>query len=127
MFKRIDHIEIVPSNVEKTIDFYVNLLQFKVKMRKVLDAPPMKEVIYIELGDTVIELIASENPAPKSEEPWQVGYRGFALEVSDMIRAVEYLKSKGIEISNGPVDLGTSVRAEIRDPDDLMIELREWK
>jgi glyoxylase I family protein len=127
MFKRIDHVEIIPSDVEQTIDFYVNILGFKVKSRHEMDRPPMKEIVYIELGDTVIELIAVDNPSPKSEEPWQVQYRGIALEVEDMDKAVEHLKSKGIEIVIPPVDLGDSFRGEIRDPDGLIIELREWK
>ncbi len=127
MFKRIDHVEIIPSDVEQTIDFYVNILGFKVKSRHEINRPPMKEIVYIELGDTVIELIAVDNPSPKSEEPWQVQYRGIALEVEDMDKAVEHLKSKGIEIVIPPVDLGDSFRGEIRDPDGLIIELREWK
>ena len=127
MFKRIDHVEIIPSDVEQTIDFYVNILGFKVKSRHAMDRPPMKEIVYLELGDTVIELIAAENPAPKSEEPWQVQYRGIALEVEDMDKAVDHLKNKGIEITIPPVDLGNSLRGEIRDPDGLIIELREWK
>ena len=127
MFKRIDHVEIIPSDVEQTIDFYVNILGFKVKSRHEMDRPPMKEIVYIELGDTVIELIAVDNSSPKSEEPWQVQYRGIALEVEDMDKAVEHLKSKGIEIVIPPVDLGDSFRGEIRDPDGLIIELREWK
>jgi glyoxylase I family protein len=43
-----------------------------------------------------------------------------------MDRAIEYLKGKGVEVSWGPVLLGTSKRAEIRDPDGLSIELRQW-
>ena len=66
MFKRIDHVEIIPRDVEQTIDFYVNILGFKVKSRHEMDRPPMKEIVYLELGDTVIELIAAENPSPKS-------------------------------------------------------------
>jgi catechol 2,3-dioxygenase-like lactoylglutathione lyase family enzyme len=127
MFKRIDHVEIIPSDAEQTIDFYVNILCFKIKSRQEIKRPPMKEIIYLELGDTVIEVIAAENPSPKSQEPWQVQYRGIALEVEDMDKAVEYLKSKGIEISMPPVDLGNSFRGEIRDPDGLLIELRQWK
>ena len=127
MFKRIDHVEIIPSDVEQTIDFYVNILGFKVKSRHEMDRPPMKEIVYLELGDTVIELIGAENPTPKSEEPWQIQYRGIALEVEDMDKAVEHLKSKGVEITIPPVDLGNSFRGEIRDPDGLIIELREWK
>jgi glyoxylase I family protein len=49
-----------------------------------------------------------------------------AIEVDDMDRAVQYLKGKGVEVSWGPVTLGTSKRAEIKDPDGLSIELRQW-
>ena len=127
MFKRIDHVEITPSDAEQTIEFYVDIIGFKVKSRQKMDRPPMKEIIYLELGDTVIELISAENPSPRHEDPWQVQYRGIALEVEDMEKAVEHLKSKGIEITVPPVDLGNSYRGEIRDPDGLLIELRQWK
>jgi catechol 2,3-dioxygenase-like lactoylglutathione lyase family enzyme len=127
MFKRIDHVEIIPGDVEQTIDFYVNILGFKIKSRQELNRPPMKEIVYLELGDTVIELISAENPPPKSDEPWQIQYRGIALEVEDMDKAVVYLTSKGVKITIPPVDLGDSFRGEIRDPDGLLIELRQWK
>ena len=127
MFKRIDHVEIVPRNAEETIDFYTNILGFRIKSRNKVKMPPMREIIYLELGDTVIEVISADDPKPKSEEPWEVGYRGIALEVEDMAKAVDYLKGKGIAIAREPVDLGDSFRGEIRDPDGLIIELRQWK
>jgi catechol 2,3-dioxygenase-like lactoylglutathione lyase family enzyme len=127
MFKRVDHVEIVPGNAEKTIDFYVNVLGFKMKSRKEMKIPPMREIIYIELGDTVVEIISVDEPKPKSENLWEVGYRGIALEVDDMTVAVDYLKGKGIAIAKEPIDLGNSFRGEIRDPDGLLIELRQWK
>ena len=89
--------------------------------------PPVKEVIFIELGDTVIEVISVENPEPKSEAAFPVGWRGIAIEVEDMEKAVEYLDEKGVEITVGPVDIGGSIRGEIMDPDGFMVELREWK
>ena len=127
MFKRIDHTEIVPSNAERTVDFYVNIMGFKIKSRNQVKAPPMKEVIYLQLGDTVIEVISTDGRVPKSKEPWQVGYRGIAIEVEDMGKAMEYLKRKSVVILREPVDLGNSFRAEISDPDGLIIELRQWK
>ncbi len=87
----------------------------------------MREVIYLGLGDTVIEIISADAPKPKSGNPWEVGYRGIALEVEDMTKATAYLRSKGIVIAVEPVDLGDSYRGEIRDPDGLIIELRQWK
>lgn len=127
MFKRIDHMEIVPSDTETSIGFYVNILGFKIKSRNEVKMPPIREVIYLELGDTVLEIISADAPEPKSEASWQVGYRGIALEVSDMEEAVDYLKGKGISIAREPIDLGDSYRGEIRDPDGLIIELRQWK
>lgn len=127
MFKKVDHVEIVPENSEKTIGFYVDVLGFRIKSRKKMNISPMKEIIYLELGDTVIEIISVDNPSPKSGNPWEVGYRGIALEVDDMARAVDYLKGKGIPITREPVDLGNSFRGEIRYPDGLLIELRQWK
>ena len=127
IFKRVDHVEIVPRNAEKTIDFYVNILGFRIKNRNEVKMPPMREVIYLELGDTVIEIISVDDPKSKSETPWEVGYRGIALEVDDMAKAVDYLKDKGIAMAQGPIDLGDSFRGETRDPDGLIIELRQWK
>jgi glyoxylase I family protein len=127
MFRGIDHVEIVPRDAEKTVDFYVNILGFRIRSRNDVRMPPMREVIYLELGDTVIEIISADNPKPKSEAHWEVGYRGIALEVEDIAKAVDYLKDKGIAIAREPIDLGDSFRGEIRDPDGLIIELRQWK
>jgi glyoxylase I family protein len=127
MFRRIDHVEIVPRDAEKTVDFYVDILGFSIRSRNDVKMPPMREVIYLELGDTVVEIISADDPEPKSEARWEVGYRGIALEVEDIAKAVEYLKGKGIAIAREPMDLGDSIRGEIRDPDGLIIELRQWK
>jgi glyoxylase I family protein len=125
MFKKIDHVEITPSNLDTTIRFYTEIFGFTVKMRKKIDSPPMEEVCFLELGGTVLELVAMRDPVPPSKVP-QVGYRAMAIEVEDMDKAVEYLKGKGVEISTPPVSLGTSKRGEIKDPDGLVIELRQW-
>jgi len=126
MFKRIDHVEIIPSDFERTIEFYTDILGFKIKTRRKIDRDPINEIIFIELGDTVVELISIRNPAPKSAAEWEVGYTSMAIEVEDMDRAIEYLKTKGVKISREPVVIGTSKRAEIKDPDGLTIELRQW-
>ena len=73
IFKRVDHVEIVPRDPERTIDFYTHILNFQIKSRNAVKKPPMQEVIYLELGDTVIEIISVDNATPKPEVPWQVG------------------------------------------------------
>lgn len=126
MFKKIDHIEIIPTDIDKSIDFYVSILGFKVKERFNVPMQPMKEIVYLDLGNTVIELISVDSPANKSQKQWEVGYRAIAIEVENMDSAVNYLKNNGIPITWGPVSTGRSIRAEIQDPDGLPIELRQW-
>ncbi|MCE8425106.1 MAG: VOC family protein [Candidatus Methanoperedens sp.] len=126
MFKRIDHIEIIPRNIEKTISFYTGILGFKIKQRQKVEVPPLEEIVYIELNGSVIELMKVKNPALPPQNPWQAGLRMIAIEVEDMDMVVKYLTSKGVEITWGPIILGKSKRAEIKDPDGLSIELRQW-
>lgn len=55
MFERIDHVEIIPPNLEKALDFYTKILGFKVKARSKAGGP-LEEIVYLELGGSVIEL-----------------------------------------------------------------------
>lgn len=127
MFKRIDHVEIIPADAGASIRFYTEVLGFRITERIQVAAPPLKEVVYLTLGDSVLEIMAVDGPTPRSENPWQVGYRAIAIEVEDMSRAVEHLKKSGVVLRQAPVDLGSSLRAEILEPDGLIIELRQWK
>lgn len=126
MFKRIDHIEIIPTDMNRTIEFYVSVLGFRIRQRFSVSNAPMEEIAYLELGDTVIELISVDIAAAEPRKQWEYGYRAIAIEVEDMDSAVSYLESKGIRITWGPVSLGKSKRAEIQDPDGFPIELRQW-
>jgi len=125
MFKRIDHVEIISGNLDRSIRFYKEIFGFALKERIKPSAPEIEEIAFLTLGDTMLELLAFKKSAPPPKST-QIGFRTMAIEVDDMDRAIEYLKGKGVEVSWGPVTLGTSKRAEIRDPDGLSIELRQW-
>lgn len=126
MFKRIDHVEIVPTDYERAIAFYCDVLGFAVRERVPLDLPHLREIVFLELGDTVLELLDIVDPAPVVVDSSRVGYRMMALEVDSMQDALAYLAGKGIEPSAAPYPSGTGFRAEILDPDGLPIEIRQW-
>lgn len=126
MFKRIDHVEILPGDFDRSMAFYRDILEFRLVSQMPVQVRPLKEIAYLQLGDTVIELLHIENPAPMSAS-MTVGYRAIALEVESMEAATSYLRDHGIYVTWGPIDLGVSIRAEITDPDGLPIELREWR
>jgi catechol 2,3-dioxygenase-like lactoylglutathione lyase family enzyme len=130
MFKRIDHVEIVTDRPEITEQFYTDVLGFTVKARDRVERSSLGvpiDLVYLDLGGTVVELItyqgAEIDPAPQKEH---LGYRMIALEVDDMQRAAEHLKSRGVDIVWGPRVTPTYARAEICDPNGYRIELREW-
>jgi len=130
IFKRIDHVEIVTDQPEKTVAFYTDVLGFTVRERDRIERSGLGvpiDLVYLELGGTTVELItydgAQVDPAPQNEH---LGYRLIALEIEDMDRAVDYLKTKGVDITWGPRVAPAYARAEIRDPNGYSIELRQW-
>ena len=126
MFKRIDHIEIAPSDLEASIAFYTEVLGFRMKERIHIGAPVLKQVVYLELGDTMLELLEFVDPAP-ADHTIRVGYRIMALGVDDMEETLAYLAEKGIKPSVPPIDVGCgSLRGDILDVNGLSIELRQW-
>jgi glyoxylase I family protein len=130
MFKRIDHVEIVTDQLDRTIQFYTEVLEFSVKIRDRIKQSGLGvpiDLVYLDLGGTVVELIsyhgAAVDPAPSKEH---LGYRMIALEVDDMQNAIDYLKTKGVDLVWGPRVRETYARAEICDPNGFHIELRQW-
>ena len=130
MFKRIDHVEIITDQLERTERFYRDVLGFTVKLRDRIERSGLGvpiDLVYLDLGGTVVELIsyegASVDPAPQNEH---LGYRMIALEVDDMQKATDYLKTKGVDIVWRPRVRETYSRAEICDPNGYHIELRRW-
>jgi catechol 2,3-dioxygenase-like lactoylglutathione lyase family enzyme len=129
MFKRIDHVEIVTARQDETVAFYTDVLGFREKARDRIQRPDgtALNLVYLDLGGTVVELMAWEG-VPVGPEPAKehLGYRMIALEVDDMNATTEYLKEKGVDIVWGPMVRDTYARAEINDPNGYRIELRQW-
>ena len=65
MFKRIDHVEIVTDQPEKTVAFYTDVLGFKVRERDRIPSSGLGvplDLVYLELGGTTVELITLMAP-----------------------------------------------------------------
>ncbi|HYL82342.1 MAG TPA: VOC family protein, partial [Candidatus Acidoferrum sp.] len=91
MFKRIDHVEVLPSDPERTIAFYQEVLGFTLAGRFPVDTPLLKEIVYLKLADTMVEVLAARAPTSAKMDPSQVGYHLLALEVENMEQAIAYL------------------------------------
>jgi glyoxylase I family protein len=115
MFKRIDHIEIVTDQLDRTVQFYTEVLGFTVKALDRIESSGLGvpiNLVYLDLGGTVVELISYEgaavDPAPQTEH---LGYRMIALEVDDMQKTADYLRTsqKYLKFSDQAIWLSLSV------------------
>ena len=131
MFKRIDHIELLSAAPERVVDFYTRVLGFRERERMRVPQTPQGplDLVYLQLGDTTLEVMCFPEPRhriPERAAELRQGWQCLALEVEDMDRALGALREEGVEPCWGPMKRPDYARAEIRDPDGNPIELREW-
>lgn len=129
MFKRIDHVELITDQPQATEKFYTEVLGFTVRSRGRVPQSnnAVLNLVYLDLGGTTVEMMSYEGAVPSpAPTGLHLGYNLIALEVEDMTKALDFLKTKGVEAVWGPVTLKNAARAEITDPNGYHIELRHW-
>ncbi len=121
---RLLHSMIRTGDLDKSIDFYTNVLGMKVLRRQ--DYPEGKFTLAFvgygeETSQTVIELTYNWGV-----EQYEMGnaFGHFAIEVDDAALACEEVKRRGGQVTReaGPMKHGTTVIAFVRDPDGYSIE-----
>ncbi|MFD2111020.1 lactoylglutathione lyase [Thiorhodococcus fuscus] len=122
---RILHTMLRTGDLQRSIDFYTEVLGMKLLRRQ--DYPEGKFTLaFLGYGDestnTVIELTYNWGV-----ETYEMGsaYGHIAIEVDDVYAAVERIQAKGGKIlrSAGPMNAGTTIIAFVEDPDGYPIEL----
>lgn len=109
---------ILVSNMEKSLDFYRNILGLDL-VRRTSPNPDM-ELAFLGKGETQIELICHQgNPITPFSQNISLGFSLPSLE--DFIQE---MKNTGICLFSGPFQPNPHIRfAYIKDPDGLKIQL----
>jgi len=102
MFKRIDHIELLSAAPERVVDFYTRVLGFRERERMRVPQTPQGplDLVYLQLGDTTLEVMCFPEPRhriPERAAELRQGWQCLALEVEDMDRALGALREEGVE------------------------------
>lgn len=122
---RLLHTMLRVGNLQKSIDFYTNVLGMQLLRQK--DYPDGKFTLaFIGYGDeannTVIELTHNWDT-----EQYDMGdaFGHLAIEVDDVYQATEEIRQCGGKILReaGPMNAGTTIIAFVEDPDGYAIEL----
>ncbi|MBI2359262.1 MAG: VOC family protein [Deltaproteobacteria bacterium] len=121
MFRRIDHVALHVSDLERSVDFYEKRFGFKKYFEHAVAGG--HRIAYLKLGDTVLELTHRSDGSMN-------GFH-FCLETESFDAAVAELQSRGVEMVRAPHDTAAREprekgwrRVVFRGPDGEKIELR---
>lgn len=126
IFKSVNHAAVIVSDLEKSSDFYIGKLGFK--LLKKIDRPEKKSVIlYLDAGENVVlEIFSFPHPPERLTYPEACGLRHLAFNVDDFDGALVKLASLGIRTEAVSTDERTKKRMTFfKDPDGLPLEICE--
>ena len=152
MIKAVDHINIVVSDIERSVKFYTEVLGFE-KINVVhLEGDWIDDIVGLKgvnadvafivapEGDPKIELLCYKSPIgeslPANSHANTVGLRHIALRVDDIQAAYQKLKDAGVKLESEPIMVPLTTPAEnpIRktlfyfyDPDGVLLEIAQYK
>ena len=98
--KKVDHVGIAVKSLEKTLPFYVDILQLKFLGVEEVESEKVK-VAFLKAGETKIELlepISPESAIAKFIEKRGEGIHHIALGVDDIQERINELKEKRIRM-----------------------------
>lgn len=121
MFKRIDHVAIHVSDLNRSVAFYERHFGFKHYFQQI--ASGGLQIAYLRLGDTVLELTHHSDGAMQ-------GFH-FCLETDSFDETVDQLQKDGVKLVRAPHDTAAREprekgwrRVVFGGPDGEQIELR---
>lgn len=108
---KIKYCTIIVDDMDESVKFYRDVLGFEVD--EVFNLPTGKITLLEGEGDAGIELI--ENPA------FETGFYSIGMDVKDIEKEMENLKSKNVEIAMEPTRISVGLMARAIDPNGVNI------
>jgi catechol 2,3-dioxygenase-like lactoylglutathione lyase family enzyme len=147
----VDHINLVVSNLERSVQFYTDLLGFKEIRRARLEGEWIEAIIGLKdvhanvvyvvapAGEPRLELLCYASPGgesiPAHSRANTIGLRHIAFRVKDIHAAVKRLIQAQVPIIGETVtvpataithDAGQKILCYFLDPDGILLELAEY-
>jgi catechol 2,3-dioxygenase-like lactoylglutathione lyase family enzyme len=147
---RVNHVNIVVEDMERSLAFYVGLLGMRATFEAELSGEWIETVtglagvrarcVFCQPvgGGTRFELLEYHEPAaaaalPAASLPHTPGLRHVALEVEELDRLCERLRSAGVRFLSAPVQVPFPLAGNVhkrlcylRDPDGVLVEIAEY-
>ncbi len=152
MIKFVDHVNIVVSDLERSVFFYTQILGLRETRRAHLEGEWIEtimglkgvvaDVVYVQPpgGGPRVELLHFRSPEgavlPQAALPNTQGLRHLAFQVEDVDEASRKLLEVGIKLLSAPCSIpGRTIRhpagskrlCYFRDPDGVLLEIAEYR
>jgi len=133
MIKTIEHIGIMTNDLQKSVEFYTDVLGFSISAKIEMEEVGLS-AIFIEKNGSKIELMGYRGAIPKRSEGVEIIMGGSSIPLNDHITftvddlgaTVSELKGKGIEFGLEPMQVEGGIKiAFFKDPNGVLIELME--
>lgn len=121
--KKLLHTRMRVSDLDQTIQFYVNVLGLEVLERKVSPRGSQLAFLKVPNSDELIELTSFPPSGPVKVQEDLVH---LAFQVESLDDAIESLNAKGVKVTDGPTQTSSGSRFIFIDaPDGYEVELIE--
>lgn len=123
--KNLHHVAIIVSDYEKSKDFYVNKLGFKI-LRENYRPGRDDWKLDLKFGEAELEIFGMKNAPTRVSRPEACGLRHLAFKVESVEKTIAELSTIGI--STEPIRLDDYTGKKMTfffDPDGLPLELHE--
>ncbi len=119
----LDHIAISVSDVERSVQWYIEVLGLERQHAEVWDDVP----VFVGKGATGIAIFPARDTADGSMKRARIGLRHFALRAdrANFLRAQEELKARGIDFEFEDHEIAHSIY--FRDPDGFDLEITTYE
>jgi len=125
MIRKVEHIGVQVSDLDRSLDFYQRVLGFTLHRREKIPGIGL-EIALLRVGDSYVELLKYEDrPVPQGKAP--LGH--FALQVDDIETVLEALSRNGVKIPGGTPQVVFDGQARIffiNGPDGEVVELFQY-
>ena len=127
MFSNVHHVAIIGTDYQRTKEFYVDKLGFKV-ISEHIRIEKNDIILNVQQGNLVLEIFIKEDAPirPKMPNPEHTGLRHLAFRVDDVEKVLEKFDELGIiHESLRYDDFDNKKMAFFFDPDGLPLEVHE--